>query len=91
MRRLPAAPLAAVCLALAALPQEVWALVRGDGFLQVGRRARQVPFIVSFRVRISGGDDNEELAESLARGINEANTSAAALFAYSTARLVPNG
>eukprot|EP00429_Kryptoperidinium_foliaceum_P056182 CAMPEP_0176091026 /NCGR_PEP_ID=MMETSP0120_2-20121206/45589_1 /TAXON_ID=160619 /ORGANISM="Kryptoperidinium foliaceum, Strain CCMP 1326" /LENGTH=170 /DNA_ID=CAMNT_0017424911 /DNA_START=143 /DNA_END=652 /DNA_ORIENTATION=+ len=54
-------------------------------------RLAQVPFIVSFRVRIGGGLDNELLAERLARSINEANTSAAALFAYSTARLAENG
>mmetsp|Transcript_46686 Transcript_46686/g.117480 ORF Transcript_46686/g.117480 Transcript_46686/m.117480 type:complete len:371 (+) Transcript_46686:142-1254(+) len=50
-------------------------------------RTAQVPFVVSFRVRISGGQDNSKLAGALSRAINIVGTRAAQLFPMSVARV----
>lgn len=49
-------------------------------------RTKQEPFIVSFRVNIKDGPDNEQLAKKLVEGINTPGSDLARTFAYSVAR-----
>lgn len=51
------------------------------------QRRRQEPFMVNFRVSISGGPDNAEIAQKLATQINTAGTDAARIMSLSVARV----
>lgn len=87
--------LAAIVAALAAAL--LWRLPGCEAALRVAaqeklllrrlRRQRQEPFIVSFRVKISGGPDNAQLAKNLSTGINTPGSPLAKLMAYSVARV----
>lgn len=81
--------LAAVCLSWArSCEASSRTLAAKDGLLlrRLRSQKKQEPFIVSFRVKISGGPDNADLAKKLSTAINTPYTPLAHEMGYSVAR-----